>query len=87
MTPSRAAPAIHQFVATAEPGAVGAHMLEVQRLIREVLLRPSEIFAEHLRGPFLERGRHFKDYGCAVPANPGDVVVYHLAIGSVVADW
>ena len=36
--------AIHQFVPVLEPGAVGAHTLEVQQLLRG-LGRPSEIFA------------------------------------------
>ncbi|MGI8753227.1 MAG: glycosyltransferase family 4 protein [Acidimicrobiales bacterium] len=79
--------AIHQFVATAEPGAVGNHLLEVQRVIREVMGRNSEIFAEHRRGSFEGRARSYLDYGTSVVAAADDILVYHLAIGSVVADW
>jgi glycosyltransferase involved in cell wall biosynthesis len=79
--------AVHQFVATAEPGAVGSHTLELQRLVREELGVASEIFTEHRRGPFTTRARDFRDYGGAVAAGPDDVLVYQMAIGSVVADY
>ena len=75
--------ALHQFVATFEPGATGAHMLEVQRLAREVLGVESELFAEYRRGPHAESVRQHRDY----KPRAGDVVVYHMAIGSVVADF
>lgn len=75
--------ALHQFVATFEPGATGAHMLEVQRLAREVLGVESDLFAEYRRGPHAASVRPHRDY----KARPGDVLVYHMAIGSVVADF
>ncbi|HVF75615.1 MAG TPA: glycosyltransferase [Acidimicrobiales bacterium] len=75
--------ALHQFVATFEPGATGAHMLEVQRLAREVLGVESELFAEYRRGPHAAAVKHHSDYRGA----PGDVLVYHMAIGSVVTDF
>ena len=75
--------ALHQFVATFEPGATGAHMLELQRLAREHLGIASDLFAEHRRGPHADAVRHHRDY----KPRPGDVVVYHMAIGSVVADY
>lgn len=80
-------PAIHQFVATAEPGAVGNHLLELQRVICDRMGRPSEIFAEHVRESFAGRARSYLDYGTSVVAAPDDILVYHLAIGSAVADW
>lgn len=78
---------LHQFVPTFEPGAVGAHILQLQRLAHDVLGVEGEIFAEHVR-PVLEGRAHaHRDYGWRFPARPGDVLVYHMAIGSVVADF
>ena len=79
--------ALHQFVPTLEPGAVGGHMLELQRLAREELGAEAELFAEFLHPSFEGRGRRHSDYGRRVPARQGDVLVYHMAIGSVVADF
>ena len=82
--------AIHQFVPTFEPGATGAHMVELRRLVREDLGLESEIFAEHIRGDYAELadGAHrHTDYGRAVAAGGDDVLVYQMAIGSVVADF
>ena len=77
--------AVHQLVPTLEPGAVGGHALEIQRLTRDMGVG-GEIFAEHLRmGAGI--GRDFRDYGRAVPARSGDVLLYHMAIGSSVADF
>jgi glycosyltransferase involved in cell wall biosynthesis len=75
--------ALHQFVATFEPGATGSHMLELQRLAREELGLESELFAEHRRGPHAGAVRRHTDY----KGRPGDVLLYHMAIGSVVADF
>jgi glycosyltransferase involved in cell wall biosynthesis len=74
---------LHQFVATFEPGATGAHMLEVQRLARDVLGIESDLFAEYRRGAHAEAVKQHRDYR----PRPGDVLVYHMAIGSVVADF
>jgi glycosyltransferase involved in cell wall biosynthesis len=82
--------AVHQFVPTFEPGATGAHMLELRRLVRDDLGLESEIFTEHIRGDYatLRDGAHrYTDYGGAVAARPDDVIVYQMAIGSVVADF
>lgn len=75
--------ALHQFVATFEPGATGAHMLEVQRLAREVLGVGSDLFAEHRRGPHAGAVKHHGEY----KGGADDVLVYHMAIGSVVTDF
>ena len=77
---------IHQFVPTFEPGAVGAHMLHVRRVVREMGL-DSEIFAEHRRWPGLTDVEEYRRYGRSFPAAPGDVLLYQTAIGSVVADF
>lgn len=77
--------AVHQFVPMLEPGAVGAHVLAVQRLLGDMGLE-SVIFAEHTRGPIGEHASPVGDYGRSVPARPDDVVLYHVAIGSGVAD-
>ena len=78
--------AVHQFVPTLEPGAVGAHVLEIKRLCDELGIA-SHTFAEHVRDPWGQHGRDFRDYGRAVPAQADDVLLYHVAIGSVVADF
>ncbi|MCU1376501.1 MAG: hypothetical protein JWO68_3787 [Actinomycetia bacterium] len=77
---------VHQFVPTLEPGAVGAHVLEIRRILDDMGVA-SETFTEHLRGSMVGHGRDFRDYGRAVPARPGDVLVFHVAIGSPVADF
>ena len=74
--------ALHQFVPTLEPGAVGQHLLEVQRLCIELGLR-SEVFTEFVTPPMAGRGRDFRQY----QSNGGDVLLYHVAIGSPVADF
>jgi glycosyltransferase involved in cell wall biosynthesis len=79
-------PSVHQFVPTFEPGAVGAHMLQVRRVLREMGLG-SEIFAEHFRGGSEGTGHDYRSYGRTLPAERGDVLVYQMAIGSVVADF
>jgi L-malate glycosyltransferase len=78
--------AIHQFVPTLERGGVGAHLLEVRKLILDLGLR-SETFAEHIRPDVADIGRPFRDYGRSVRSQPDDVLLYHVAIGSGVADF
>lgn len=78
--------AIHQFVPTYEPGAVGAHMLEVQGLARELGFE-SEVFAEHVHPTLHGSGRDYRDYGRRVPSASQDVLLYQTAIGSPVADF
>jgi glycosyltransferase involved in cell wall biosynthesis len=76
-------PAVHQFVPTFEPGAVGEHIVEVQRLCRD-LGWGSDVFAEHHRYP----GRDSSDYrSYPKRARPDDVLMYHVAVGSDVADF
>ena len=80
--------ALHQFVPTFEPGAIGGHVLELQRLATEELGIDSVVFAEHLRWPARNGAAHrFTDYGRRVRARPGDVLLYHMAVGSDVAGF
>jgi L-malate glycosyltransferase len=76
-------PALHQFVPTFEPGAVGEHIVELQRLCHD-LGWDSEVFAEHRRHPGQD-AIDFRSY--PKQARPGDVLVYHVAVGSDVADF
>jgi L-malate glycosyltransferase len=79
-------PALHQFVPTLDPGAVGTHLLEIQRALRDAGW-DSEVFSEHTVVPYHGLARRFTDYGSTVAADDEDVLVYHVAIGSSVADW
>lgn len=76
--------AVHQFVPTLEPGAVGGHTLEVQRALRESG-RDSEVFAEHVHPSMKERAHAYTDYGRRVAARADDCLLYQMAIGSPVA--
>ncbi len=78
-------PAVHQFLPTAEPGAVGTHARELQRLLTERLDVRSELFAEHIHPPFDGVARPYRDYGTTVPAGPSDVIIYQMAVGSTMA--
>lgn len=77
---------LHQFIPTLDPGAVGAHTLEIQRTLRHAGW-DSEVFSEFTRGPYEGLAHRFTDYGRTIAAQDGDVVIYHAAIGSSVADW
>lgn len=77
---------LHQFVPTFEPGAVGSHAIEVQRLMRSLGV-DSEIYAEHVHPSFSGRARRFTEYGSGRRRRTDDVLVYQMAIGSVVADF
>jgi glycosyltransferase involved in cell wall biosynthesis len=79
--------AIHQFVPRLEPGAVGAHVLQLQALAEEVSGRPSAVFVGTASPGLAARARPFRDYGRKLPANREDVLVYQSAIGSPVADF
>lgn len=76
--------AIHQFVATFEPGAIGNELVEAQKVLREAGYE-SEIFTEFGHESYTGNWRHYTEY--AKNASDDDVLVYHMAIGSNVADW
>ena len=73
--------AVHHFVATYEPGAIGGHIVEMQRLCHS-LGWASEVYTEHVRGL---PGRDYREY--PKHAQRDDLLVYHTAIGSPVADF
>lgn len=76
--------AIHQFVATFEPGAIGNEIVVAQNVLREAGYE-SEIFTEFGHESFNGNWHQYTDY--AKHAADTDVLVYHMAIGSNVADW
>lgn len=78
--------AIHQLFATFEPGAIGEHGLRVQQALREDG-HGSEIFYEFAKGGFEDFGHLHTSYGNSVAARDDDVMMYHMALGSNVADW
>jgi glycosyltransferase involved in cell wall biosynthesis len=71
-----------QFVPTFEPGAVGAHLQQVRLLLEDKGV-PTETYAEHIRPVLAGQAVTFREYRPA----PGDVLLYHMAIGSGVADF
>jgi L-malate glycosyltransferase len=72
---------VHQFVPTLEPGAVGAHTLVARDVLRDAG-NTSEIFASEIDPAWSDRGAHLlRD-----ARGRADVIVYQMAIGSVVAD-
>ena len=74
--------AIHQFLPTLDPGdAVGNHTLEAQRLLRGLGLE-SEIYTQTVHHSMVGRAHSFQKF----TGGPGVAVVYHLAVGSVLAD-
>ena len=76
--------AVHQFLPALMPGdACGIHTLAAQEALREAGFE-SEIFCEAVHHDLDGRGRHFSEFpGFA----QGSVLVYHLATGSVLADY
>ncbi len=77
--------AVHQLVPTYEAGAVGSHVAEVRRTLRRAGFE-SEVFTDHLRRGAPGPAHPTDAYGERVPARAGDVLLYHLAIGSTMAD-
>lgn len=78
---------IHQFVPRLEWGAVGSHVLELQKLATEMTGDRSEIFVGTASEALAGRSRPFRDYGRRVAAHRGDILIYQSAIGSPVADF
>jgi glycosyltransferase involved in cell wall biosynthesis len=72
---------VHQFTPTLEPGAVGAHTLVARDVLRAAG-HTSEIFASEIDPVWADRGAHLlRD-----ARGRADVIMYQMAIGSVVAD-
>jgi len=74
--------AIHQFLPTLDPGdAVGNHTLEAQRLLRGLGLE-SEVYTQTVHHSMVGRAQSFQKFA----GGPDVAVLYHLAVGSVLAD-
>lgn len=77
-------PAVHQFLPVLSQGdACSGHALQAQRILREMGV-DSDLFVEHAHPPMEGLARSYRDY--AERARSGDVLLYHLAVGSVLAD-
>jgi glycosyltransferase involved in cell wall biosynthesis len=73
---------VHQFLPTLDPGdAVGNHTLEAQRLLRGLGLE-SEVYTQTVHHSMVGRAQSFQKF----TGGPDTAVVYHLAVGSVLAD-
>ena len=77
---------VHQFVPTLEPGAVGQHIVQIAHVLDEMGIE-STTFAEHVRPSMTGHASDFRDYGRGVSVKRDDLLLYHVAIGSTVADF
>jgi glycosyltransferase involved in cell wall biosynthesis len=75
--------AVHQLIPTLEPGAIGAHTLELRRLLRDMGLR-SEIYASEASPDMAREAKSHKLYARRPGRWRDTVNVYQSAIGSVV---
>ena len=76
--------AVHQFLPALLPGdACGIHTLAAQEALRSAGFE-SEIFCEAIHHSLEGRGKIFHDFPAFAK---GSVLVYHLATGSVLADY
>jgi hypothetical protein len=76
--------ALHQFLPDLSPGdAVSSHTLAVQRELRAMGLE-SEVYSHTTHPALAGRALPYQSYAGA--GGGGDRLLYHLAIGSVVAD-
>lgn len=76
--------AVHQFLPALMPGdACGIHTLAAQEALRSAGFE-SEIFCEAVHHELEGRGRIFHEFPAFAK---GSVLVYHLATGSVLADY
>ena len=73
--------ALHQFVPALEAGAVGAHTLEVQRLIRDMGLT-SEIYADFVGVGFEHLALEYGNFASAGQERRDSALLYQMAIGS-----
>jgi L-malate glycosyltransferase len=75
---------VHHFVATWEPGAVGAHVLEAHGALRDAGI-DGNVYAGVVRDGMTLAAQPVESY--ERDAAPGDVLLYQHAIGSTVADF
>jgi glycosyltransferase involved in cell wall biosynthesis len=78
--------AVHQFIPTWEPSAVGWHAFEIRRALLDAGI-DSEVFTDESL-PGLPMDAHgFLEYGTSFAARSDDVLLYHSAVGSRVAQF
>jgi L-malate glycosyltransferase len=75
---------VHHFVATWEPGAIGAHVVHAREALAEAGM-PGAVYAGVDRGGMPVAARAISSY--PAEAAPDDVLLYQHAIGSTVADF
>lgn len=76
--------AVHQFLPALLPGdACGIHALEAQAALHQAGFE-SELFCEAVHAQMEGRGRHFSEFPAFAK---GSIMIYHLATGSVLADF
>jgi glycosyltransferase involved in cell wall biosynthesis len=75
---------VHHFVATWEPGAVGAHVVHAREALADAGM-PGNVYAGVDRGGMPVAARAISSY--PAEAAPEDVLLYQHAIGSTVADF
>jgi glycosyltransferase involved in cell wall biosynthesis len=75
--------AVHQMIPTLEPGAIGAHTLELRRLLRDMGLR-SEVYAAEAAPSMAKDARSARWYGRRPGRRRETVNVYQCAVGSFV---
>lgn len=75
-----------QFLSSLEPSAVGAHAVALDAALRSWGVE-TQLFAPIVADAWRGRARSHTDYGRTFRAEPHDVLLYHLAVGSEVADF
>jgi glycosyltransferase involved in cell wall biosynthesis len=74
---------VHQFLPALSPrDAIGAHTLAIQRVLTDAGIAGS-IHAAEIHRELRHRARSYHDYR----PRPGDVLLYHAAIGCALGDW
>jgi glycosyltransferase involved in cell wall biosynthesis len=74
--------ALHQFVPVMEPGAVGGHIQQIRRLAHGLGL-DAPVWAEVVHPTMRSFTQEYRRY----KGGPDDVLMYHVAVGSPVADF
>lgn len=74
---------VHQFLPALSPrDAIGAHTLAIQRVLADAGIAGA-IHAGEIHRELRHRARSYHDYR----PRPGDVLLYHAAIGCALGDW
>jgi glycosyltransferase involved in cell wall biosynthesis len=74
---------VHQFLPALSPrDAIGMHTLAIDRVLREAGIG-GDIFAGEVHRELRRHARSYHDYR----PRPGDVLLYHAAIGCALGDW